>query len=150
MLPRQASIERGRHGVDDPQTGVHGARRIVLVGHRPAEVDQQPVTQILGDGAIKLVDGCGRGALVGTHDLTLVFGIELLSEGGRVGDIAKHHGELPPFGLGGAVFLGWRQGPGHRGRLGRGDRQFSLPAGRSTLRRQKGRVSGGFGKIRSL
>ena len=70
------------------------------MGYRPAKVDEQSVTEILGHMAFKAFDDFGTGLLIGSDDLTQVFGVKLLREFGGVGEIAEHHCQLTTFALG--------------------------------------------------
>jgi hypothetical protein len=72
----QAGIQCS-YGLDNPQTRSHGAVRIVFVGSRVAKVYEKPITEILRDMTVKVLDDLRRRLLVGTHDLAEVFGIEL-------------------------------------------------------------------------
>jgi hypothetical protein len=63
--------------------GAHGAFGVVLVGLRMAEVDQQPVAEVLRDVAGLALDRLGRGLLIGAHDAAQVFWVEALREIGR-------------------------------------------------------------------
>ena len=76
----QARIQGHGDGLDNAQTGMEGTLRIVFVRHRPAEIDEQSVAEILGNIALKLVDDLRSGFLIGADDLAQVFGIELLGE----------------------------------------------------------------------
>lgn len=99
FVPLQARIQGGSDGFNNAEPGVHGSRCIVFMRHRPAEVDQEPIAEILGDIPVKLVNHLGGGSLIGANDLAQVFGIEQLRQLGRIRQIAKHHGELPAFGI---------------------------------------------------
>jgi hypothetical protein len=123
----QARIECRRNGLDNTQTGMQGTLGVVFMRRWPAKVDQQAVSEILGHMAFVLVDDVSGGLLIGADHFTQLFRIELLGEGGRVGEIAEHHGQLPPFGLGSPrrrlegsvrrIMCGFRVGNG-RGRGG--------------------------------
>jgi hypothetical protein len=66
-----------------------------------AEVDQHPITQILGDMSVQLLDHLRTGGLVGPHYIQELFRVKVGREGGRIHQIAKQHRELAAFGLGG-------------------------------------------------
>jgi hypothetical protein len=69
------------------------------VGSWVAKVYEKPITEILGDMAVKVLNDLRRRLLVGTHDLSEVFGIEAARQLGRSNQIAKHHSQLTPFGV---------------------------------------------------
>jgi hypothetical protein len=58
---------QGGDGLDNAQTGMHGAPGIVFMGRGVAEIDQQPIAELLGDMACVGLDDLGRGLLVGAH-----------------------------------------------------------------------------------
>ena len=116
FLLLQTRIERRGERVDQAQPRMHAAQGIVFVRHRPAKVHQQAIPEILRDVARVLVNHLGGGGLVGAHDLPQVFGVELLGEPGGVRQVAEHHRQLPPFGLGGLPVV--LRGVGGEGRGG--------------------------------
>jgi hypothetical protein len=69
------------------------------VGSRVAKVYEKPITKILGYMTVKVLNDLRRRLLVGTHDLSEFFGVELAGQLGRSNQIAKHHGQLTPFGV---------------------------------------------------
>ena len=102
VLRFQARIQR-RHGLDKLQAGLHGPLRFVFMGLGIAEVDQQPIAEILRHIAVKALDHGGSGLLVGAYHGAVVFGVELAGELRRVHQIAEHHRQLPALGFGGVV-----------------------------------------------
>jgi hypothetical protein len=64
-----------------------------------AEVDQQAVTEVLGDMPLIAGDYLTTGVLIGPHHLAPVFRVELAGEGGRIHQVAKQHRELAAFGI---------------------------------------------------
>ena len=66
---------------------------------RIAEVDQQPIAQILRNVALKAVNHGGAGLLIGAHHFPELFRIELRGEGSRAHQITEHHGELAALGF---------------------------------------------------
>jgi hypothetical protein len=64
-----------------------------------AEVDEQPIPEILRDMPLKAGDYLGTDLLIGPHHLTQVFGIELARERGGIHQITEQHGELAAFGF---------------------------------------------------
>jgi glycosyltransferase involved in cell wall biosynthesis len=136
-------FQSGRYGearsdnrLRDLQPRVDGARGVVLVRLRPAEVDKQPVAQILRDVAPVAVDDLGGGRLVRADDLAQVLGIEPPGENGRVGEVTEHHRELAPLRLADIVGRG-------RERSRRRDRRGWLRS-----RNVRGRLKGGNGLAR--
>ena len=109
-LPLEPLVQH-RHAPQDRQPGVDGALGVVLVGHRIAEVDQEPVAEVLRDVAAEGPDGLGALRLVGAHELAEVFRIQTLRERGGRHEIAEEHRELPAL----------RAGLRRRRRLGQGD-----------------------------
>src|SRR5215471_7794855 len=92
----QPGIE-GDENIENTQASAHGSVRIVFVCLRIAEVDQEPVPEVLRDmAAITLDHPLARG-LVGTYDLAQVFWVEPTRKGGGIHQITEHHRQLPPF-----------------------------------------------------
>jgi hypothetical protein len=87
--------ERQRDLVPGPDR----ALGVVLVGLRVAEVDQQPVAQVLGHVPLVAVHHCGGCLLVAAHHLAPVLGIHPGGYARRVHQVAEEHRELAAFGL---------------------------------------------------
>jgi hypothetical protein len=66
VLRRQARIQSG-DGLNHAEAGVHGAPGIVFMSRGVAEIDQQPIAEVLGDRARVGLDNLGRSLLVGAH-----------------------------------------------------------------------------------
>ena len=49
------------------------------MGLRIAEVDQEAVSEVLGNMAVKAADYLSTGLLIGAHHISEVFGVELAS-----------------------------------------------------------------------
>src|SRR4029450_440443 len=64
-----------------------------------AEVDEQAITEILGDMPIIASDYLGAGVLIGPHHLAQLFRVELAGEHGRVHQVTEQHSELAAFGI---------------------------------------------------
>ena len=62
-----------------------------------AKIDQQPIAEVLGDMALVGLDNLGSGLLVGAHDRTQVFRVELAGELRGAHQVAEHHSQLSPF-----------------------------------------------------
>jgi hypothetical protein len=90
------------------------------VRQRVAEVDQEPIAEVLGDMPVKTGDHLGARLLVGSHHLAPRFRVELTGECRRVHQITEQDGELTAFGLrelrraGYRRALGCRRGGGRR------------------------------------
>src|SRR5215471_1633366 len=67
---------------------------------RIAKVDQQPITQILRNVAVKALDHLRTGGLIGLDYLPQVFWVELTGEDGRIHQIAEQDGELTALSVG--------------------------------------------------
>ena len=65
------------HRSEDTKASAYSPLHIIFMGLRIAKIDEEAVTEILGDMPVKALDHrCARG-LVGAHDLPQVFGVEL-------------------------------------------------------------------------
>ncbi len=91
-------VERS-HRLDNPQSRIDGARRIIFVRHGEAKIDEQAIAQILRNVPLITPNDFGGCLLIGAHHLAQIFGIEFTREIGRAHQVAEHHGELAPFGF---------------------------------------------------
>ena len=98
LLRCQPGLEGGQ-GVEHPQPGPHRPLGIVFVRLRIAEVHEQAIPEVLGNGALKALDDGGAGGLIGADHLTVIFGVELPGQACRLHQVTKQHRELAPFGL---------------------------------------------------
>jgi hypothetical protein len=98
VLRRQTGIQRG-DGLNNTQPRVHGAPSIVFMGRGVAKVDQQAITEVLGDMPLVACNDLGGSLLVGAYHRTQVFGVKLAGELRGADQVAKQHGELAPFRL---------------------------------------------------
>ena len=87
-------------GVDDCQPGASRTLGVVLMRLWIAEIDQHAVAHILGDKTPKAADGVGDAAMVGADDLAQILGIEARGQRCRADQVAEHHRQLAPLGLG--------------------------------------------------
>jgi hypothetical protein len=94
-----AGAKRGH----DVESRLHGAARVVLVGLRIAEVDEQAIAQVLRNLAFEAANDLGAAALVLSHDRARVLGIEPGGQRRRSDQITEHHGELTALALGGEL-----------------------------------------------
>ena len=107
-LPEQGrSLDRP----DDAQAGPHSLDRVVLMGDRVPEIDQQPVAQVLGDMAGKAGHHLRTQLLVAADDIAQFFGVQLLGQAGGPHHIAEQDGQLTPLGRRASH-------PGHRRQAG--------------------------------
>ena len=113
------------HRREDAKTSSYGSLGIIFVCPGITKVHQQSIPEQLGDMSIVALDDVRTSRLIGTHDIPVLFGIEVGRECGGVHEVTKHHGQLAAFRLwrrGG----GWRRGR-HGGGCGRGDRRRRVP-----------------------
>jgi hypothetical protein len=88
-LLRQMGMELAQ-GLHDPQPGPYGPLGIIFVRQRVAEVDEQSITEILGDMSLKAGDYLGADLLIGPHHLAQVFRVELAREDSGVDQVTEH------------------------------------------------------------
>jgi hypothetical protein len=98
-LLSQAGIELG-HRLHDAQPGPHRPLRIVFVRPGVAEVDEQTVTEILGDMPLKAGDHLSARLLIRPHHLAPLLRVELAGQHRGVDEIAEQHRELAALGIG--------------------------------------------------
>jgi hypothetical protein len=103
VLLRHTCIQHAE-GFDHPETGTHGAVGIVFVRPGIAKIHQQPIAEILGDMAIKVLDDLRTGGVIGLDDLAQVFRVELSGKRRGVDQVTEEHRELTALSLHG---LGW-------------------------------------------
>jgi hypothetical protein len=118
-LLRQAGIELA-HGLHHPQPGPHRSLGVIFVREGVAKVDQQAITEVLGDMAFIAGDHLGAGVLIGPHHLAPVLRIELARQNGGIHQVTKQHGELAAFGLRRMRLSSWL------GLLGLGDSRWGF------------------------
>ena len=99
---KRAAPRRGNLGsrVDDREPGADGALGVVLVRVRIAEIGQHAVAHVLGDVSVEARDLAGAAVDRLRMHLAHVLRIQLRRQRGRADQIAEHHGQLPPLGLG--------------------------------------------------
>jgi hypothetical protein len=76
----------------DRERRPHGALGVVLLRPRIPEDGHQPIAKHLKHVAAELE--------IRVDEVAPVFGVELRGEARRPGEVAKHHRDRPPFGLG--------------------------------------------------
>src|SRR5262249_30616686 len=84
-----------RDSLRDLQAGADRPHGVILVSMRPAEVDHQPIAQILSNVAFITLDDSATSALIRLHQIAQLFRVEPGGELGRANQIAEHDGELP-------------------------------------------------------
>src|SRR2546422_8904884 len=88
-----------------------GSLGIVFVRHRVAEIDEETVTEILGDVALEAADDFAAHRLIGTDHSAQFLRIEIPGKGGRPDEVAEHDCQLPAFSIRNRT-LGYRGGGG--------------------------------------
>ena len=88
-------------GTDDAEAGVDGARRVVFVRRRIAEVDQHSIAHVACDKAVIARDEIAHQLLEAQDQSAQVLGVESLRHRGRADDVAEHHRQLSALGDGG-------------------------------------------------
>ena len=83
--------------------------RVVLARRGPAEVDEQPVAEVLGDGSAEAHHGAGGDLLVQPDEVAPLLGVELLRRRRRGDEVAEQHRQL-------AALAGRQRGSGLGGR----------------------------------
>ena len=68
-----------------------------------AKVHQQTIPEVLRNMAIKALDDCCSGLLVGPYHVSPIFRVELAGEACRINEVTEHHRELASFGIWGAT-----------------------------------------------
>jgi hypothetical protein len=89
-------------GLEHPQPSPHRPLGVIFVRQGVAEVDQEPIAEVLGDMPLEAGDHFGAGGLIGLHHLAQLFRVELTGECRGVHQITEQDGELPAFGVCGA------------------------------------------------
>ena len=97
----------GRDALHHLQAGSPGSLRVIFMRLGIAKIDQQAIAQVLGNVPVEALDDLCRGGLVGSYHLTVVFGVQLPGETGRVHQVTEQHGEPRRSASGGAVR--WRR-----------------------------------------
>ena len=79
ILRRHAGVQDG-DGLDNAQARVDGTPGIVFMGRGVAEIDQQPITEVLGDIACVVLDDLSAASWSSAHHRAEVFRVELAGE----------------------------------------------------------------------
>jgi hypothetical protein len=91
---------QGCHRSEDTKTSAYSPLGIILMGLGIAEIDQESISQELGDVPIVVSNHLRTGGVIRPHHVPVLFGIKLTGELRRIYKIAEQHGELPAFGFG--------------------------------------------------
>jgi hypothetical protein len=92
------AVIQGRHPLEQPEARTDGTLGVVFVRPRPSEVDQERITEQLGDVAVEVSDNVGTDFLVSAHDVPKVLRVQPLGERCEVHQITEHHCELTALG----------------------------------------------------
>ncbi len=89
----------------------------MLVGPRIAEIGEHTVAHVFGDKPAAAPDHLGNAAVIGADDRAQILRIEPRRQRRRADQIAEHHRQLPPLGLGWCRRIAGcrRHGGGYRG-----------------------------------
>jgi hypothetical protein len=74
--------------------------RIVFMSLGIAKIDEQTVTEKLGDVPVIASNHLRTGSLIRTDHVPVLFGVELAGESSGVHKVTEHDGELATFGFG--------------------------------------------------
>src|SRR5262245_55570637 len=77
----------------------HGSAGVVFMRLGITKVHQQTIPEVLRDIAVKALNDCCCGLLVGAYYLAPIFRVMLTSQERRVDEVTEHHRELAPFGI---------------------------------------------------
>src|SRR5262244_2631460 len=86
------------HGSKNSQPSPYCSLRIVFMRLGIAKIDQEPITQEMGNVSVKPLDDFRTRRLIGTDDFPVLFWVELGRELCGVHEVTKHHGQLAAFG----------------------------------------------------
>ena len=86
------------HSRDQLQPCAHRPLRIVLMGLRIAEIDEDAVAHILRHEAAEALHGLGDAFLIGRNDLAQVFRVHAGRECRRADQVREHHRDLAALG----------------------------------------------------
>ena len=84
----------------DTQPSPYCSLGVIFMGVGIAKVDEETITEQLGDMPIVALDDFGTHRLIRPHHVPVVFGVELAGELRRIHEVTEHHGELATFGFG--------------------------------------------------
>src|SRR5262245_39560295 len=73
------------------QTSPYCSLRIIFMGMGIAKIDQETITQELGNVSVKTLDDFRTSRLIRPYHVTPVFRVELAGKFGRVHQVTEHH-----------------------------------------------------------
>ena len=117
VLARQQTRAVGDHRGHDGQAALDGAARVVFVRIGVTEIRQHPVAQVLRDMPVEARNHRAANRMVGVQDVAKVFRVEPGRQGRGADQVAEHHGQMAPLGMG-RVLQG--RGCSHHRSIGRG------------------------------
>ena len=94
-----SGVEVGQRALDRERRP-HAALGVVLLRLRIAEQRHQPVSELLQDMAAETRHRRGGLVEIGADQVAPVLGVKSRCKVGRADEIAEHHRDRPPFGLG--------------------------------------------------
>ena len=71
---------------------------VIVVGERIAEVNQQTVAQVLRNMTVVSAHNRRADLVVASNEFAELLRVELACQDSRLGEVAKHDGELPTLG----------------------------------------------------
>jgi hypothetical protein len=81
---------------------------IIFMRLRIAKIDQETITEELGDMTVIAVDDVRADLLIRTDHVPILFRVELGGQLRRIDQVAEQHGQLPAFGVWRMTFSrGW-------------------------------------------
>src|SRR5262249_22238922 len=95
---RCAAVERPNR-IDQSEACADRSLRVVVVGARISEVDEQPIAKILRDVPAMAINHAGRHVLVAAHRLAPLLRIEPAREPCRADQVAEEHRQLAALSL---------------------------------------------------
>jgi hypothetical protein len=96
LVGSEGGIE-GRHRLHNCEASADSPFRVILARGGPAEVDEQPIAESLGNVVAEAGHGSGGGLLVLRDDIAPLLGIEVRAELGRADEVAEEHRQLAPL-----------------------------------------------------
>jgi hypothetical protein len=112
---RKSSRGQSADRLDHRQPGAHRPLGIVFMRLRIAEIDQHAIAHIFGDKAVEAADRLGDCAVIGADQLPQILRVETRRECRRADEIAEHHRQLAPLGLGRRRCIAGSRRHGRRG-----------------------------------
>jgi len=86
-------------GIENTQTRGDSSLCFVFVALWVAKVHEETISKVLSDVSIVASYDFCTGTLIFTYHFSVVFGVELAGEPGRIDQVAEHHRQLPSFRL---------------------------------------------------